>query len=334
MKSQPNQNPAEALKSATIGMRLRWRWMARTRSVSEQLKESMVAQANTSEGYADQDSYAVSSKLFNHKMECFKAIAKLKGNIQRWWEALTLPYTEPGVRLLPRTSVQIASEHLTEFEATFNTLAQDIQAHRAEIIEEARQRLKAGFDLANYPQDFACLFAMEWSFVSVEPPAYLAKLCPKVFQEECQKAQNALQESVTLAQQAFVLQFKDLVDSLHERLTPSADGTKKVFRDSAVENLTQFFTRFQSLNITGQADLEALVLEAKSLIAGVEPSDLRNLETLRKDVQAGLGSIQEKLAPLVVNKARRKIITPHPHPGAHTPVTNVSEVPDAAVGVA
>jgi hypothetical protein len=317
-------NPVEALKGATIGMRLRWRYMARTKSVSEEVKEGMVSTLTTSEGQADESSYAVSSKLFNPRMECFKKIAKQKGEIIRWWEGISLPYTEAGVRLLPRGEVVTATDKLFELKAQFLQLAEDVQAHREEIIQEARTRLKAGFDLANYPADLSTLFGMEWAFVSVDPPSYLAQLAPDVFQQECQKAQAALQESITLAQQAFALEFKAVVDTLHERLTPNADGSKKIFRDSAVENITEFIDRFSKLNITGQADLESLVLQAKALIANVEPCELRNLETLRQEVQQGLGAIKDRLEPLIVNKPRRKILKATPTP----------EVPDAALGVA
>jgi hypothetical protein len=217
------------------------------------------------------------------------SLARFKGEIQRWWEDATLPYTEPGVRLLPRSEVVGVVEELAARKATFLYLAQEIRAQRVDIIHEARHRLKAGFDLANYPEDLASLFGMEWAFVSVEPPSYLAKLCPAVFQQEVDKAQAALKESMDLAQQAFLLQFKGVVDNLHERLTPAPDGTKKVFRDSAVENITEFIGRFQKLNITGQADLEAL-------------------ETLRAEVEQGLGEIKGKLEPLVVAKPRRKVI--------------------------
>lgn len=324
LKSEPNQNPVEALKGATIGMRLRWHWMARKKAVSETLKESMVSILTTTQGRADEDSYAVTSKLFNPKMECFKELAKFKGETQRWWEDATLPYMEPGIRLLPRESVESVNAALFTKKGTFYVLAGMVQDVRAAIIEEARQRLKAGFDINNYPDDLSTLFGMEWAFVSVEPPSYLAKLCPSVFQQEVDKAQAALKQSMEMAQQAFVLQFKNVVDALHERLTPSGDGSKKIFRDSAVENITDFVNRFQKLNITGQADLEALVVQAKELIANVEPGDLRNLETLRQEVAQGLGEIKGKLEPLVTTKPRRKVMKATP---ATTPTPEETHAP-------
>ena len=45
-----------------------------------------------------------------------------------------------------------------------------------------------------------------------------------------------------LAEQAFVSEFAKLVSHLAERLSGS-DGERKVFRDSAVTNLTEFFER-------------------------------------------------------------------------------------------
>jgi hypothetical protein len=45
-------------------------------------------------------------------------------------------------------------------------------------------------------------------------------------------------------------------------LTGLHDGQPKVFRDSAVENLREFFGRFRRLNIRSSPDLDELVQQA------------------------------------------------------------------------
>ena len=53
------------------------------------------------------------------------------------------------------------------------------------------------------------------------------------------------------------------------------DGTPKVFRESAVGNLVDFFARFRELNVRSNPQLDALVEEAKQAVRGVAAEDLR-----------------------------------------------------------
>ncbi len=49
------------------------------------------------------------------------------------------------------------------------------------------------------------------------------------------------------------------------------DGQPRVFRDSAVGNLHEFFDRFRSLNVRSNDQLDALVAEAQRAVRGSEP---------------------------------------------------------------
>ena len=62
-----------------------------------------------------------------------------------------------------------------------------------------------------------------------------------------------------------------LVSHLTERLSGSEDSQRKVFRDSIVENLTEFFGRFRALNVRSNSQLDQLVADAQRVIRGVEP---------------------------------------------------------------
>jgi hypothetical protein len=225
----PESSPIEALRSATIGLRLRWRWPAQ-----------------------------------KHQLPGLQQLARLKARIQRWWKSSTLPSPEPGLRLLPCIEVAAAREQLAAF--------------RTQLLDRAD--------------------TLEWSFVSLDPPACLAQLAPQVFAEECQKFQAILEESLTRTRKAFLHRFQTVVAALRTRLTPETDGQKKVLRARALENLTAFLSRFQKLDLPGQQDLAALVAQAGTLLAGIDLCDLRTLKTLREEVHQGLGTILSQLETL------------------------------------
>ena len=73
-----------------------------------------------------------------------------------------------------------------------------------------------------------------------------------------------------LAEQAFATELQRLTTHLAERLTGLHDGQPKVFRDSAVENLREFFERLGRLNIRSSPELDAHVEQAELTINGIE----------------------------------------------------------------
>ena len=73
-----------------------------------------------------------------------------------------------------------------------------------------------------------------------------------------------------LAEQAFATELQRLTAHLAERLTGLHDGQPKVFRDSAVENLREFFERLGRLNIRSSPELDAHVEQAELTINGIE----------------------------------------------------------------
>jgi hypothetical protein len=81
-----------------------------------------------------------------------------------------------------------------------------------------------------------------------------------------------------------------------------------VFRDSAVENLREFFDRFQQLNIRSNPDLDALVAHAQQTISGIEPQQLRDSVRLRQMVASDFERIQAAVGDLLVDRPRRNIL--------------------------
>jgi hypothetical protein len=172
--------------------------------------------------------------------------------------------------------------------------------------------LFALYNAADYPPEVRGLFAVEWDFPSVEPPSYLMRISPDVYQQEQERVARRFEEAVHLAEQAFVAEFSKLVAHLSERLTGSEDGERKVFRDSAVSNLTECFQRFATLNVRSNAQLDELVEQAQQLVRGLKPQELRDNAGLREVVAAEMAQVQTQLDGLIVERPRRHIIRANP----------------------
>ena len=111
-----------------------------------------------------------------------------------------------------------------------------------------------------------------------------------------------------LAEQAFFDELAKLVTHLTDRLSGTEDGKPKVFRDSAVENLHEFFERFRHLNVGSSQELDDLVEQAQRIVRRVAPQQLRDNERLRQTVATQLSAVQSLIDGLMVDRPRRNIL--------------------------
>ena len=77
-----------------------------------------------------------------------------------------------------------------------------------------------------------------------------------------------------------------------------------------MENLSEFFSRFSQLNVRSNADLDNLVEQARRLLRGVAPQQLRDNAARRQQVASQLAGVQASLDGLMVDRPRRSIIRP------------------------
>jgi hypothetical protein len=101
-----------------------------------------------------------------------------------------------------------------------------------------------------------------------------------------------------------------LLAHLTERLGEGESGQRKVFRDSAIANLSEFFSRFDQLNVRSHPDLDRLVAQAQELVQGVKPQDLRDNDGLRRLIASEMAGVQASVERLIVDAPRRRIIRP------------------------
>src|SRR4029077_10134742 len=131
---------------------------------------------------------------------------------------------------------------------------------------------------------------------------------PELYRQESERVAARFDDAVRLAEEAFLVEIDRLVSHLTERLSGLDDGKPKVFRDSAIENLTEFFQRFRRLNIRSNEQLDQLVEQVQNTVRGVEPQALRTNPPLRQRVASQLAGVQSVVDGLLVDRPRRNIV--------------------------
>lgn len=296
-------SPAARLRTTMAAVRLSISWFGTRKTLTAEQR----ARAAESFGAAG-DVLAASKKLVDTAHPAFKAVTSVRSRIVAYFKGISLPYPEPGIRLLRQDDIRTFDVQLTTLKAELDEAVDQLDEHYGELREAARDRLGSLFNVADYPDSLRGLFGVEYDFPSVEPPAYLRQLNPALYQQECQRMTARFDEAVQLAEEAFTDELAKLVSHLTERLAGSEDGKPKVFRNSAIENLGEFFQRFGQLNVRSNDQLDELVADAQRIVQGVEPQQLRNNQSLRQHVATELSAVQSVLDGLLVDRPRRNIL--------------------------
>ena len=284
-------------------VRVAFTWLGVRKSLTAEQK----AQAADTFG-AEGQFLSAGKKLLDTSHPAFKAVTGVRGRVLNFWRGITLPYPENAIRLIRQDDLASFDVQMTTLRAELEEAVWRLDEHYAELRSSARDRLGSLFNSADYPASLSGLFGIAWDFPSVEPPDYLRQLSPALYEQERLRVASRFEEAVRLAEDAFTSELAKLVSHLTERLSGQDDGKPKVFRDSAIENLREFFNRFRSLSVSSDQQLDDLVDQAQRVVSGVQPQELRDSANLRQHVATQLASVQATLDGLLVDRPRRNIL--------------------------
>ena len=297
----------DQLRDNSAAVRLSFTWMGIRRTLTSH-QRAVAADSFGAEG----DFLSAGKKLLDTKHPKFKALTAIRGEAVSMWKSISLPWPEPGIRLIHREQIEHFDNRATSIASRLDEAVVDLDGHYDELRHAARDRLGSLFNASDYPVSLAGAFSMSWDFPSVDPPGYLRQVNPELYEQECDRVRSRFAEAIRLAEEAFTAELSELLSHLCERLNGDRDGKPKVFRDTAVSNLTEFFNRFRSLNVGSNAELDRLVEQTQCVLRGVRPNSLRQSDGLRQHITTQLSGVQSVLDGMMVDRPRRNIMRSRP----------------------
>src|SRR5262249_47156861 len=285
----------ERLRTTMAAVRVSFAWFGVKKSLTPEQR------ATAAEAFdADSQLLSAGKKLLDTRHAAYKAVTAIRTKILDFSRSMSLPFPEPGVRLIKQEQVDDFAATMADFKVELDDAVANLDRHFDELKQAARERLGSLFNNDDYPGTLRGLFDVTYDFPNIEPPGYLVALNPQLYEQEQARVSARFEEAVRLAEEVFLGEFAKLVAHLSERLTGSNDdGTTKVFRDSAIGNLVEFFDKFRQLNVRSNAQLDALVAEAQRIVRGVRAQDLRDSDSLRQRVATEMSRVESALDNLI-----------------------------------
>src|SRR5262245_7959778 len=92
---------ADWLRSISAAVRVLFTWFGVRKTLTPEQK-SQAAESFGAEG----DFLSARKKLLDTRHVAFKEVTAVKGKVQAYWRSVSLPYPEPGIRLLRQALVE------------------------------------------------------------------------------------------------------------------------------------------------------------------------------------------------------------------------------------
>jgi hypothetical protein len=285
--------PAEKV----VILNIRWNSIGKQKSIKTR------SQADGLQAAEEADRLRHVKKLF----DCpeLDAIATHDGITRRWITRRAYDgIVADGFYLLPIALTEEVEKYLQAARDQRAELVEKFAAVYAQELDRARALFADFFNPSDYPADPRERFSLTWRYLSLAVPDTLPA---ELRQAELNKAREAWNSAAQDVRDALRDGFRQVLDNLRERLTPDADGKKKIFRDSTVENFVEFLDLFERRNITDDSALTELIRQARNIISNTNADTLRKSRTQAQTVAQKFAAISAELSGLITTKSSRKI---------------------------
>jgi hypothetical protein len=264
-------------------------WSARKydRKISAEVASKHNAGANA--GRYTKNLLPQDSKAFNN-------LGTLLGELRGKHYAQTLAWSDEGWRLLPYGNHAAYSAMIRDFRSKIEEAKRVLGNEYPALRAQAKVALNGMFRDEDYPsvEDLLKKYTIKVDFAPIpDGNDYRVQLDAQTLAEIARDTDDRVQKAVAAAQTDAVDRLREVVGKMTERLSqPDA-----IFRDSLIENAREVCDVLTRINVTEDADLEAMRQRVEDL-ARVSPDTLRTLPHVRKNTAAEADRILAEMSAI------------------------------------
>lgn len=263
------------------------------RKLDKRASNDVTAQNNAAKGVAN-----VHKKLLGDCAE-LDAVQKFAANARNAHYAMTMPWSDLGMRLCPtkkyidangyeRTMTQLQTEFARLTEAFLNAYDWEIQ--------NAQLKLGALFSSEDYPSRDSLAAKFKFRFVAIPLPdagdwrldigneaaASMREQYEKFYGDQLREAMADVWKRA-----------HEALTKMSERLDYADDTTKKVFRDTLVTNVQEIVDLLDTMNITADPAMTEAHKRLDAAMQGITPDALREDAYLRAQTKRQVDDVRK-----------------------------------------
>lgn len=226
-------------------------------------------------------------------------IGKLSSTIRNWSYSQTSPWSDAGTRLLPSTLFFDYKAKLAEYEKMFTDKVTEFLGEYDTLVTKAAFQLGDLFNREDYPvvEKIQSKFGLHYTFSPVpEAGDFRVDIGEAGMKELQERYQSAYQSRIEASMKDVWERLHDALSKMSERFDYDGSGTKKIFRDSLVENAQELTALLKHLNLTNDLQLEQMRKDLEGRLLGVTAEDFREDDALRTNTKRAVDEMLKKFA--------------------------------------
>src|SRR5436190_8295265 len=123
---------AERLKQGFAAARVSFTWLGVRKSLSLDQRQQ------AADGFGAEGQFlSAGKKLLDTRHAKYRAVTAVRGRVGGYWKSMSLPYPEPGLRLIRQGDVEPFAEQMGRFKADLDDAVADLDRHYDELRDAA-----------------------------------------------------------------------------------------------------------------------------------------------------------------------------------------------------
>ena len=253
----------------------------------------------TSQNHADRGMANVNKKLLS--CDELTAIQKFAANARTSHYAMTLPWSDTGLRMLPTSKYFDYHKAMTDLQNEFHKLRDKFLGRYEWLINETQLKLGDMYNPNEYPSNdtVQAKFGFRLNYIPLpEAGDFRIDVGNQQAAELQQQYASFYETQLTRAMGDLWSRAYDVLTRMSERLDYADHEQKKVFRNSLVSNVIDIIDMMETMNITDDPTMQLQSRRLKLAMQGVSPEALREDEGLRRSTKQSVDEAIKALPSL------------------------------------
>jgi hypothetical protein len=263
-------------------------------------KDKRASEDVTSMNHAAAGVAAVNKKLLGDCAELI-AVQKFTANLRNAHYAMTMPWSDTGLRLLPTAQYFRYNQQMTALQQEYERLVSlFLSAYDWEIMQ-AQTKLGDLFIRDDYPttENLHSKFSFRLTYIPLPDAGdWRINIQNEAMDELKAHYETYYQNQLGQAMQDVWRRTYDALSRMSERLDYADHEQKKVFRDSLVDNVAEMVELLRVCNVSGDVQMAAMADNLEEAMRGVTPDALREDEWLRRETKRNVDAAIKALPSL------------------------------------
>ena len=263
-------------------------------------KDNRASADVTSQNYAATGVANVNKKLLANNAD-LKAIQTHVTAMRNMHAAMTMPWSNSGLRLLPTAQYFKYSQAMSEMQNEFDRLVSDfLDSYNDEVIDV---QIKLGdlFSRDDYPtvETLQRKFGFGMNYMPLPDAGdFRVDIGNDALAEVQEKYSEFYAKQYNTAMNDVWTRLHKALTSMSERLDYGSKEDKKVFRDSLVGNVNDMVELLRVCNVTSSPQMAQMADKLEEAMAGVTPDGLREDDTFRAETKRAVDDAIKSLPSL------------------------------------